>query len=56
MRVAEGLGLRLPLRADSLLGLARPAPAVPRADYWASVGLVLRPWCGPAHDPPSRTP
>ncbi|MGI8680936.1 MAG: NAD-dependent epimerase/dehydratase family protein [Mycobacteriales bacterium] len=42
MRVAERAGLRLPLRADSLLGLARPAPGVPRVEHWAELGVHLR--------------
>lgn len=42
MRVAESLGVPLPLRADSILGLVRPAPFVPRADLWRQLGVHLR--------------
>ena len=44
MRVAERLHVPLPARADSILGLVRPAPAVPAADYWPSIGVTLRPF------------
>ncbi len=39
---AERVGVPLPVRADSLLGLVRPAPEVPNASFWADVGLRLR--------------
>ena len=42
MRCAERAHVRLPLRADSLLGLVRPAPAVPRFEYWRSLGVSVR--------------
>lgn len=42
MRVAEVLGVPLPLRADSILGLVRPAPFVPGADHWAGLGVPVR--------------
>ncbi len=42
MRVAEALRVPLPLRADSILGLVRPAPFVPRADHWAHLGVRVR--------------
>jgi nucleoside-diphosphate-sugar epimerase len=42
MRVAEALRVPLPLRADSILGLLRPAPFVPRADLWAHLGVRVR--------------
>ena len=34
MRAAERLGITLPLRSDSVLGLVRPAPFVPQPDFW----------------------
>ena len=42
MRLAEALRVRLPLRADSILGLVRPAPSVPRSDLWSHLGVELR--------------
>jgi nucleoside-diphosphate-sugar epimerase len=42
MRLAELAGLPLPLRADSLLGLVRPAPYVPNVDLWEELGIRLR--------------
>jgi nucleoside-diphosphate-sugar epimerase len=44
MRIAELTPLRLPLRADSLLGLARPARKVPLAGYVRQLGIQLRPF------------
>ncbi len=44
MRVAERIGVPLPLRADSLLGLARPAPFVPGVEEWDRLGVTLRPF------------
>lgn len=44
MRLAERLGVTLPLRADSVLGLVRPAPGVPNVDLWRSLAVELRPW------------
>lgn len=41
MRAAEAARIPLPLRADSVLGLVRPAPSVPRAD---ALGLDYRPF------------
>ena len=46
MYVAELTPVRPPLRADSLLGLVRPATAVPLADYVRSLGIQLRPFPG----------
>jgi nucleoside-diphosphate-sugar epimerase len=43
MRVAESLRLPLPLRADSVLGLVRPAPGVPNLELWDRLGVTLRP-------------
>lgn len=44
MRVAEALRVPLPLRADSILGLMRPAPCVPGAEHWAALGVRVRPF------------
>lgn len=44
MRIAEFTPARLPLRADSLLGLVRPGPEVPLADYVRQLGIQLRPF------------
>jgi nucleoside-diphosphate-sugar epimerase len=42
LRGSEAVGLRIGFRADSLLGLTRPAPTVPHVDYWAERGISLR--------------
>jgi nucleoside-diphosphate-sugar epimerase len=42
MRTAERIGVPLPLRSDSLLGLVRPAPEVPLAGRWATYGVTPR--------------
>lgn len=42
MRAAERTGIPLPVRADSLLGLLRPAPDVPNVEQWSSIGVRLR--------------
>jgi nucleoside-diphosphate-sugar epimerase len=47
LRAAEQLRLRLPVRADSLLGLVRPAPSVANAQFWPDVGLQLRAFAEP---------
>lgn len=44
MRGAEAISLRLPLRADSVLGLVRPASYVPNVDVWARLGVDVRPF------------
>jgi nucleoside-diphosphate-sugar epimerase len=44
MRLLAGVGLRLPLRADSLLGLVRPATSVPEHEAWATMGVRVRPF------------
>jgi len=44
LRAGETGGARLPFRADSVLGLARPAPAVPHQDVTAGLGLSFRPF------------
>jgi nucleoside-diphosphate-sugar epimerase len=43
LRAGELVHLRLPFRADSLLGLVHPAPSVPGVDQLASLGVTLRP-------------
>ena len=42
MKLAERAGLDLPLRADSMLGLVRPAPCVENVDCWATLGVSLQ--------------
>ncbi len=44
MRVAERGPARLPLRADSLLGLVRPAASVPRPACIEELGVRVRPF------------
>jgi nucleoside-diphosphate-sugar epimerase len=44
LRAGEAVGLRLPFRSDSLLGLIRPAPSVANADVVRAMGLRLRPF------------
>jgi nucleoside-diphosphate-sugar epimerase len=44
LRIAEKIGVPLPVRSDSLLGLVRPAPAVPGLDVAALLGLTFRPF------------
>ncbi|MBV9818803.1 MAG: NAD-dependent epimerase/dehydratase family protein [Solirubrobacterales bacterium] len=51
MRAAERLPLRLPIRADSVLGLVRPATHVPHADVWPRLGARLRPFDASALGP-----
>jgi nucleoside-diphosphate-sugar epimerase len=46
LRSAEILGLPLPVRADSLLGLLRPAPVVANVDVLADLGVHLRQFDG----------
>lgn len=42
LRALEVAPLRLPVRADSLLGLARPAPGVPNLEVLTALGVRLR--------------
>jgi nucleoside-diphosphate-sugar epimerase len=42
MTALERAGARLPVRADSLLGLVRPAAKVPGAEVWHELGVQLR--------------
>jgi nucleoside-diphosphate-sugar epimerase len=44
LRVLELLPVVLPVRADSLLGLVRPAPEVPNPDVLAELGVAVRPF------------
>lgn len=48
LRSAELLGLPLPVRADSLLGLLRPAPVVANVEVLTGLGVDLRPFDGGA--------
>ncbi len=44
LRAGEALGVRLPFRSDSLLGLVRPAGSVPNGDVVAALGIRVRPF------------
>ena len=44
LRALELLPVALPVRADSLLGLVRPAPEVPNPDVLAQLGVAVRPF------------
>ena len=44
LRAGEVVGVGLPFRADSLLGLARPAPTVPNQRELRDLGLSFRPF------------
>ncbi len=44
LRAAELLPVKLPVRADSLLGLVRPAPNVPHLEVLEQLGVVLQPF------------
>lgn len=44
LRAGEVAGVRLPFRADSLLGLARPAHEVPQQSLTTELGLSFRPF------------
>jgi nucleoside-diphosphate-sugar epimerase len=46
LRAAETVGVPLPVRADSLLGLVRPAPAVANVAVLSDLGVGLRPFDG----------
>lgn len=48
LRLAEQAGITLPFRADSLLGLVRPAPYVPHPEAVAALGVTLRALTDPA--------
>ena len=44
LRTADLLSLKVPVRADSLLGLVRPAPSVANLDVLDDLGVALRPF------------
>ena len=44
MQIAERLGIPLPVRADSLLGLVRPAIHLLNAGVWPQLNVSLRAW------------
>jgi nucleoside-diphosphate-sugar epimerase len=44
LQTLEKVGVPLPVRSDSLLGLVRPASEVPGQDVAASLGLAFRPF------------
>jgi nucleoside-diphosphate-sugar epimerase len=44
LRATEFLPVKLPVRADSLLGLIRPAPNVPNLEVLDQLGVVLQPF------------
>lgn len=44
MRAAEAIRVPLPLRADSVLGLVRPARELPGVAEWAQRGMSFRPF------------
>jgi nucleoside-diphosphate-sugar epimerase len=44
LRAAEKVGVPLPVRSDSLLGLVRPAPSLPGRDIATAMGLSFRPF------------
>ena len=46
LRTTEFLSVKLPIRADSLLGLVRPAPNVPNLEVLDQLGVVLQPFPG----------
>ncbi|MCV7102985.1 NAD-dependent epimerase/dehydratase family protein [Mycobacterium palustre] len=50
LRAAERAGVGAGFRADSLLGLMRPAPNVPHVDHWAERGMTLRDFANDASD------
>ena len=44
LRIGERMSIPLPFRADSLLGLVRPASVVPGSEELARLGVTLRPF------------
>ena len=42
LRASEMLRIDLPFRADSLVGLANPAPMVPNLEIWQDLGITFR--------------
>lgn len=55
LQTAERLGLDLPFRSDSLLGLAFPAPEVPRLELLDALGITLRRFGQPVPSDPRPT-
>jgi hypothetical protein len=45
LRVGEAMHLKLPFRADSLIGLVRPATVLPGGQELAALGIRFRPYC-----------
>lgn len=54
LRTGELLRLSLPFRADSLLGLVRPAPFVPQPEELQRLGVVMRPFGATSPSPSAR--
>ena len=52
LRATELLPIKLPVRADSLLGLVRPAPNVPNLEVLDQIGVVLHPFTLAGSGPP----
>ena len=42
LRIAQAVGIHVPIRADSLLGLVHPAPHVPNPEVLERLGVTLR--------------
>jgi hypothetical protein len=42
LRIAQALGIHVPIRADSLLGLVHPAPFVPNPEVLDNLGVTPR--------------
>ena len=53
--IAEGVGLPLPIRGDSLLGLLHPAPEVPNMAVLSDLGIHLRRFGQPVPPPLGRS-
>ena len=56
LRTCEALRIDLPFRADSLVGLANPAPIVPNLEIWHELGITLRRFGQPVPGPQSDFP
>ena len=54
LRAAELLPIELPVRADSLLGLIRPAPNVPNLEVLDQIAVVLHPFTLAGNGPPDE--
>jgi nucleoside-diphosphate-sugar epimerase len=53
LRIAQALRVPVPMRADSLLGLVRPATSIPNSDVLERLGVTLRTLGANGHDSPS---